>query len=235
MIGRELPEITPPVEDYLKTVYTLIRERGEERASTSAIAERMGVSAASATNMMQKLADMRLVEYVPYRGVALTDAGEKIALEVIRHHRLIELYLSEALGYPWDEVHDEAERLEHVISEEFEDRIDAMLGHPTTDPHGDPIPPKTGRPPKRTARRLSDAEVGEWVVVRSVSDRDGELLRRLAALDLVPGARVRIAGREASGGPMTLERENRRLSIPDEVARRVFVEPAPAEASTAPD
>ena len=236
MVARELPEITPPIEDYLKTVYTLIRERGEERASTSAIAERMGVSAASATNMMQKLADMRLVEYVPYKGVALTDGGEKIALEVIRHHRLIELYLSEALGYPWDEVHDEAERLEHVISEEFEDRIDAMLGHPTTDPHGDPIPPKSGRPPKRsTPRRLSETKVGERVVVRRVSDRDGELLRRLAALDLVPGASVRVVGRERSGGPMTLEREDRRLSIGDEIARRVFVEPAPAEASTTPD
>lgn len=224
MVAQQLPEITPPIEDYLKVIYTLVRERGEERASTSAISERMEVSAASATNMMQKLADMRLVEYVPYRGVSLTETGEKIALEVIRHHRLIELYLSEALGYSWDTVHDEAERLEHVISEEFEDRIDEMLGHPTTDPHGDPIPPKTGRPPARASRPLSDAEIGESVVVRRVSDRDGELLRQLASLELVPGTRVRIVGRGSYGGPITLEREGQRLSVEDEIARRVYVE-----------
>src|SRR5687767_6725143 len=165
--AQSLPDITPPIEDYLKAIYAVVRESGEGRATTSAIAERMEVSAASATNMMQKLAEMKLVEYVPYRGVSLTPGGEKIALEVIRHHRLIELYLAEALGYSWDEVHDEAERLEHVISEEFEDKIDAMLGHPTTDPHGDPIPPKSGRPPARATRRLSEVEIGESVVVRS--------------------------------------------------------------------
>jgi DtxR family Mn-dependent transcriptional regulator len=219
-----LPEITPPIEDYLKVVYTLVREGGEERASTSAIAERMEVSAASATNMMQKLADMRLVEYVPYRGVSLTEGGEKIALEVIRHHRLIELYLAEALGYSWDTVHDEAERLEHVISEEFEDRIDAMLGHPTTDPHGDPIPPKTGRPPAGKARALADVAIGESVVVRRVSDRSGELLRRLAELELVPGARVRVLDRGDGDGALRLKRGDREVSIDEETARRIFVE-----------
>ena len=223
MVAQPLPEITPPIEDYLKVVYMLVRERGEERASTSAIAERMEVSAASATNMMQKLADMRLVEYVPYRGVSLTDAGEKIALEVIRHHRLIELYLSEALGYSWDTVHDEAERLEHVISEEFEDRIDAMLGHPTVDPHGDPIPPKIGRPPARATRRLSDVEIDESVVVRSVSDRDAGFLRRLASLELVPGTRITVIARQ-SDGEMTIERNGLPISIDQDIARRVFVE-----------
>jgi DtxR family Mn-dependent transcriptional regulator len=231
MVAQPLPEITPPIEDYLKVIYTLVHERGEERASTSAISERMGVSAASATNMMQKLADMRLVEYVPYRGVSLTDAGEKIALEVIRHHRLIELYLSEALGYSWDTVHDEAERLEHVISEEFEDRIDAMLGHPTIDPHGDPIPPKTGRPPARSSRRLSDVEIAESVVVRSVSDRDSGFLRMLASLELVPGTRITVLARE-SDGAMTIERDGEPLSIERDLAHRVFVEePATATAS----
>jgi DtxR family Mn-dependent transcriptional regulator len=174
--------------------------------------------------MMQKLADMRLVEYVPYRGVSLTETGEKIALEVIRHHRLIELYLAEALGYSWDTVHDEAERLEHVISEEFEDRIDAMLGHPTTDPHGDPIPPKTGRPPEGTLRLLSDAKIGESVVVRRVSDRDGDFLRQLASLELVPGTRVRIVGREPGGGAITLELDGRPLSVGELLARRVYVD-----------
>jgi DtxR family Mn-dependent transcriptional regulator len=224
MAAQQLPEITPPIDDNLKVIYMLVRERGEERASTSAISDRMEVSAASATNMMQKLADMRLVEYIPYRGVSLTDTGEKIALEVIRHHRLIELYLAEALGYSWDTVHDEAERLEHVISEEFEDRIDAMLGHPTTDPHGDPIPPKTGRPPEGTSRRLSEVEIGESVVVRRVSDRDGDFLRQLASLELVPGTRVRIVGREHGGGTITLELDGRQLSVGEPLARRVYVD-----------
>lgn len=218
-----LPEITPPIEDYLKAIYTVGRESGG-RVSTSAIAQRIEVSAASATNMMQRLADMRLVDYVPYKGVSLTAAGEKIALEVIRHHRLIELYLAEALGYPWDAVHDEAERLEHVISEEFEDRIDAMLGHPTIDPHGDPIPPKSGRLPDETSRPLTDVEEGESVTVQRVSDRDGDHLRVLASLDLVPGTRVKVLRRSEAGGAMTLERSNGTVSVAADLARTVFVE-----------
>ncbi len=217
-----LPEITPPIEDYLKAVYSLARERGVERASTSAIAGRLDVSAASVTNMMQKLAEMKLVDYVPYRGVSLTAAGEKIALEVVRHHRLLELYLAEALGYSWDAVHDEAERLEHVISEEFEDRIDAMLGHPTTDPHGDPIPPKTGRMPTGSVRPLSEARPGESVVVSRVSDRDGALLRELEALNLVPGARLTVRQR-ASGGRLSVEGDAGSFSVGPRLAERVFV------------
>jgi DtxR family transcriptional regulator, Mn-dependent transcriptional regulator len=217
------PAITPPVEDYLKAIYALSREDlGEDRVSTSAIAERMQVSAASATNMMQRLAEMKLVHYVPYQGVSLTEAGERIALEVIRHHRLLELYLAEALGYPWDAVHDEAERLEHVISEEFEDRIDAMLGHPTTDPHGHPIPPKTGRMPNEEHRRLSEVEPGEVVVVRRVHDRDGGVLRALSLLELVPGVELRVIDR-LPGGPITVERNGKRVSIERELERAVFV------------
>ena len=219
--AHSLPEITPPIEDYLKAIYAAARE-GEGRATTSAIAERMEVSAASATNMMQKLAEMKLVEYRPYHGVALTSAGEKIALEVIRHHRLIELYLAEALGYSWDEVHDEAERLEHVISEEFEDRIDAMLGHPTQDPHGDPIPSKSGRVPSDADRPLSEVPPGESVVVQRVYDRDGEVLRQLASLDLVPGTRVIVVDR--SSDEMTLQREGKRMTLVDALARKVFVD-----------
>lgn len=218
-----LPEITPPIEDYLKAIYTVGRE-ADGRASTSAIAERISVSAASATNMMQRLAEMKLVDYVPYRGVSLTPAGEKIALEVIRHHRLIELYLAEALGYSWDAVHDEAERLEHVISEEFEDRIDAMLGHPTTDPHGDPIPPKSGGLPPDALRPLSDVEAGETVTVARVSDRDGELLRYLASLDLVPGTRVTVVERAPYGGTITLERDDSPVAVGEDLAKKVFVE-----------
>lgn len=220
--AQSLPEITPPIEDYLKAIYA-VGEGGEGRATTSAIADRMGVSAASATNMMQKLAEMKLVEYVPYRGVSLTPSGEKIALEVIRHHRLIELYLAEALGYSWDEVHDEAERLEHVISEEFEDRIDAMLGHPTIDPHGDPIPSKSGRIPEPAHRALDEVPVGETVVVRRVHDRDSEVLRRLAAIDLVPGTRVTVVRRAAKA--LTLDRSGATVTVESELAQKVFVDP----------
>ncbi len=224
MDPRTTPPITPPVEDYLKSIYALSREDlGHERVSTSAIAERMQVSAASATNMMQRLAELKLVDYVPYQGVSLTEAGEKIALEVIRHHRLLELYLAEALGYSWDAVHDEAERLEHVISEEFEDRIDAMLGHPTTDPHGHPIPPKTGpMMPSGEHRRLSEVEVGELVVVRRVHDRDGDALRDLSSLELFPGVELMVVERPA-GGPITVEREGERVTVDEELARAVFV------------
>lgn len=219
-----LPEITPPVEDYLKSIYVLLRERGGERASTSALAGRLEVSAASATSMMQKLAEMKLVDYVPYKGVSLTEAGEKVALEVIRHHRLLELYLAEALGYPWDAVHEEAERLEHVISEEFEDRIDAMLGHPTTDPHGDPIPPKSGGMPPEALCPLTEVADGETVVVQRVNDRDGETLRRLAALELVPGARVTVVRREDEGETIALQRGEETIAVGADLARRVFVE-----------
>lgn len=222
MTSPSLPEITPPIEDYLKAIHEVTRDSGGERASTSAIAGRMGVSAASATNMMQKLADMKLVEYVPYKGVSLTEGGEKIALEVIRHHRLIELYLAEALGYSWDAVHDEAERLEHVISEEFEDRIDAMLGHPTTDPHGDPIPPKSGGLPADAHRPLVEIEAGETVVVQRVSDRDRDDLRRLAELELVPGAEVTVV--ERGEGPITIERGGERMRIAEELAACVYVD-----------
>ena len=216
-------QITPPIEDYLKAIYTLSREGGAERVSTSLVATRMDVSAASATNMMQKLAEMKLVEYVPYHGVSLTAAGEKIALEIIRHHRLIELYLAEALGYTWDAVHDEAERLEHVISEEFEDRIDAMLGHPTIDPHGDPIPPKTGLMPVDVYRSLNEVGIGESVVIQRVYDRDGELLRHLASLEIFPGVRVKLLERDARGGQITLERDSATIRLDPALAERVFV------------
>lgn len=204
-------------------IYTLARDSAQDRVSTSAIAERMRVSAASATNMMQKLAEMKLVSYVPYKGVSLSESGSKIALEVIRHHRLIELYLAEALGYSWDAVHDEAERLEHVISEEFEDRIDEMLGHPTTDPHGDPIPPKSGDLPLEVDRPLSEVSVGESVVVRRVYDRDGEMLRTLSSLELFPGVEVTVLERAPLGGSIVLRRDAQTLSVDEELASKVFV------------
>src|SRR5512136_1485163 len=137
-----MEKLSPPVEDYLKTVY-LLRERSGA-ASTTAIAAALAVTPASVTGMIKKLAEMKLVRHAPYQGVELTRSGEKIALEIVRHHRLLELFLIEALGYTWDEVHAEADALEHVISEEFEERMAARLGNPLVDPHGDPIPAKDG-------------------------------------------------------------------------------------------
>src|SRR3954447_25218093 len=138
-------EVSSAVQDYAKAIYSLERRCDGGAVSTNALAERMGVSAASASSMVKKLGGLGLVEHVPYRGVALTERGAKVALEVLRHHRLLERFLAEELGLPWDRVHDEAEVLEHVLSEELEDLIAAKLGHPTIDPHGDPIPTVDGR------------------------------------------------------------------------------------------
>ncbi len=194
--------ISHAVEDYLKAIYEL--SENEQKVSTSALATKLGVMAGSVTGMLQKLAEGQppLVNYERHRGVTLTRAGKKIALEVIRHHRLIELYLSETLGYEWDQVDAEAEKLEHVISEEFEDRINALLGDPTHDPHGDPIPAKDGsmHPPSRTA--LSTVDEGQTARVSRVRDDDPALLRYLGELGVVPGAMVTVTERAPFNGPM---------------------------------
>jgi DtxR family Mn-dependent transcriptional regulator len=188
------------VEDYVKSIYKLQQEHG--RVPTSAVAQRMNVSDASATNMIKRLAELGLARHHPYRGVELSEAGMKVALEVIRHHRLIELYLKEALGYTWDQVDAEAEHLEHHISEEFEDRIDAALGFPTVDPHGDPIPAKDGTVDHARFPRLTDLAPGVPAIVRRVSDRDAEVLRYLAQLGLYPGVRVVVRERAPFDGPL---------------------------------
>jgi DtxR family Mn-dependent transcriptional regulator len=194
--------ISHAVEDYLKAIYEL--SEGEDRVSTSALAAKLGVMAGSVTGMLQKLAKDQppLVNYERHKGVTLTRAGRKIALEVIRHHRLIELYLSETLGYDWDQVDAEAEKLEHAISEEFEDRINLLLGHPTHDPHGDPIPAKDGtmQPPSRTP--LSSVDEGQTTRVSRVRDDDPALLRYLGELGVVPGATLTVTGRAPFNGPM---------------------------------
>jgi DtxR family Mn-dependent transcriptional regulator len=176
---------TQAVEDYLKIIYELQREQG--KVATSMLAERLGVAPASATGMIKKLAGMHLVTHEPYQGVVLTAAGEKIALEIIRHHRLIERYLAEALGVPWDQVHDEAEKWEHVLSEALEDRIDAMLGYPTTDPHGAPIPTRNGTIAQLASMRMADLQPGQSAVIVEVSDHDSALLRYLGGLGMYPG------------------------------------------------
>jgi DtxR family Mn-dependent transcriptional regulator len=185
-------QLTHVVEDYLKTIYDLTATSG--RATTNGIAERMGVTPASVTNMIQKLAATQppLLEYRKHRGVVLTEAGEKVALEIIRHHRLLEMYLHQALGYSWDEVHEEADRLEHVISEAFEERIAASLGDPRHDPHGDPIPTRDLRLPDTAAVPLSQLRPGQEAAVERVRSEDPDLLRYLQDLGLTPEARLRV-------------------------------------------
>lgn len=196
--------------DCLKYIYKL-HERGE-RVTTSGMRERLEglepngqLSDATVTQLFKWLAERGYVSHTPYRGVELTDLGWQTALELVRHHRLLELYLVRQLGYSWDQVDAEAERLEHAISEEFEDRVDALLGHPTEDPHGDPIPSKSGAVSATPAQRLSDLEPGQAAVVRRVNDDDSDRLRYLALLGLFPGVRVVLRERVPFGGGLRVE------------------------------
>jgi DtxR family Mn-dependent transcriptional regulator len=210
-------------EDYLKAIYELAEDAG--KVSTSALVARLGRKPPTVTVMLQKLADQkpRLVDYERHHGVSLTPAGAQIALEIIRHHRLIELYLAEALGYEWDKVDAEAEQLEHVISEEFEDRISAMLGDPTVDPHGDPIPAKDGSVAPLSRQTLSDAEPGQPVRVARVRDDDPALLRYLAGLGIVPEAVVTVAERAPFDGPIHVTVGTQDHALGRSVTDKVFV------------
>ncbi|HYE95634.1 MAG TPA: metal-dependent transcriptional regulator [Rubricoccaceae bacterium] len=194
---------TQAVEDYLKAVYEIGRAEG--RVATSALAARLGVAPASVTGMVKKLAEMKLVKHERYYGVTLTAGGRRIAVEVIRHHRLIETYLHEALGVPWDAVHAEAEKWEHVLSEDLEARMDAALGHPTTDPHGAPIPTPTLELVEEDHPPLARLDAGQRGVVAEVSDHDPALLRYIGDLGLYPGTAFEIlAGPPYSEGPVTV-------------------------------
>ncbi|WP_254544173.1 metal-dependent transcriptional regulator [Halomarina pelagica] len=212
------------MEDYLKTIYVLQRETGE-RVSTSAIAERVGVTSPTVTSMLDKLADRGLVEREKYKGVTLTPEGETVAIEVLRHHRLIEAYLAEALDYDWTDVHEEADRLEHHISERFEARIAEALGDPTVDPHGDPIPGADLAPPEDApGNRLDECAVGDRVVVRRVRHRTDEELRYLAESGVEPGTEIEVV-EIAPFGMVTVEGDAGRQSLPAEVARQIHVAP----------
>lgn len=191
------------IEDYLKTIYTLAQD--ESPVSTSRVAQARDVKPASATGMIQRLAKLNLANYEKHRGVTLTPAGEKIALEVIRHHRLLEVYLIEALGFSWDEVHEQADVLEHVISEKLEQRIAEALDHPEFDPHGDPIPAKDGTMPIIESEPLADMEVGDsGRVARIVDDENSEMLRYLAEQGLMPGVWVEVRQVAPFDGPLTI-------------------------------
>ena len=189
------------VQDYAKAIYSLESRRGGA-VSTNALAERLGVTPASASGMVRRLDELGLVTHVPYRGVRLTPDGQTLALEVLRHHRLLELYLSESLGVPWDRVHDEAEVLEHVLSEDLEELIAAKLGDPTHDPHGDPIPTRDGRIEERATQALDSLESGQRGTFVRVSDSDPEMLRYLAERGVSPGDRLEVVERQPFGGPV---------------------------------
>ena len=218
--------LSQAIEDYLKFIYKLQHNGNpEQRVTTSVIAERLGVSAASATNMIKKLAEMHLLVHAPYQGVELTSAGEKIALETIRHHRLIELYLAQALGYSWDQIDAEADRLEHAISEEFEDRIDKALGYPTVGAHGEPIPTKQGQIEDLEYARLSDLSIGQPAVIRRVSDRNPEMLRYMERLGLQLGTRVEVREKAPFSGPLQVQIDaDKEESLGLEVAHNIFVD-----------
>jgi DtxR family transcriptional regulator, Mn-dependent transcriptional regulator len=210
------------VQDYVKQIYLLQTRSG--KATTNELADRMAVSPAAATAMVKKLAEMGLVEHRRYHGAMLTEAGERVAVEVVRHHRLLELYLTQALGLPWDSVHIEAERLEHVLSEELEAALDRALGFPDTDPHGDPIPGPDLILPAETHQSLVELEPWQAATVRRVPDGDPALLRYLASLGLVPAAQVRMVEKAPFAGPVTLEVDGINRSLGVAVAEMIRVE-----------
>lgn len=216
------------IEDYVKTIYTLALE--ETPVSTSRIAEARAVKPASATSMIQRLARLNLVHYEKHYGVSLTEAGEKLALEVIRHHRLLELYLMEALGFRWDEVHEQADVLEHVISEKLEERIAAALNDPEFDPHGDPIPSREGVMAMPATQALADVpEGGRARVARISDDSNSELLRYLAGIGLVPGVEVRVVALAPFLGPLTIEVGDQVQVIGRNLADLVLVQRIPED------
>jgi DtxR family Mn-dependent transcriptional regulator len=211
------------IQNYLKVIYHLnsigARATGQEIAIT------LKVSHPGVTKMLKHLAANKLVSYTPYQPVCLTELGEKIALEVIRHHRLLELYLTESLGYGWEKVHAEAEKLEHHISEDFETTIEKILGFPEFDPHGDPIPSRDGSMPAISTETLNSQPDGRTVIVRRVVDEDPNLLIYLAELNIRPKILVTIEGREPFGGSIRLAVAGKSERISPDAARSVFVEP----------
>jgi DtxR family Mn-dependent transcriptional regulator len=197
---RDTHDLTVAVQDYAKAIFTLESRHGA--ASTNELATLLEVRPASVSGMLRKLSDLGLVEHERYRGVRLTERGRRVALEVIRHHRLVELFLVESLGMTWDEVHDEAEVLEHALSEELEELIATKLGNPTVDPHGDPIPSRELKLPDTDAPALAELETGEAATFVRVSDADPEMLRFLGERDIVPGTRLELVERQPFDGPL---------------------------------
>ncbi|MFP4229278.1 MAG: metal-dependent transcriptional regulator [Salinivenus sp.] len=220
---------SPSIEDYLKTIYKLEAQDEGPPVSTGAVAEAMSVSAASATNMIKRLDELGFLTYEAYEGAALTDPGRTVALEVLRHHRLLELYLKEVMGFSWDEIHKEAEILEHHISERFEDRIEEMLDHPSRDPHGHPIPDRDGSIDALPSRSLADLTDGDYARIDHIADEDGELLDLLEQRDLLPGATVEVVDTRPLDGLLVVAVDGTEQLIGTPVAQKVVVAPPSAQ------
>jgi DtxR family transcriptional regulator, Mn-dependent transcriptional regulator len=218
---KQAVELTGPVEDYLKAIYEL--ENAGAAAETNAIAQMLKIAPASVSGMVRRLADVGLITHERYHGARLTSAGRKAALKTLRRHRVIEAYLTSALGYSWDRVHDEAERLEHAASDELIDRMASAIGEPDTDPHGAPIPTREGTMEERAAVPLASLHPGEAAEVAMVSDKDAERLRYLAELGIIPGALVQIRARAPYGGPIALRVGNATRTIGPELAEQILV------------
>jgi len=215
---------SPSVEDYVKAIYKAHAANGN--VGTQELADTLQVSAPAVSKMLKRLAEMRLITHTPYHGVTLTRAGEKMALEIIRHHRLLELYLVQAMGYSWDAVHEEAERLEHHISEEFEDRIDALLGHPTTCPHGDPIPTRQGTIGRTSNNSIAEQARPAKLVVQRVSDADSAVLRHVLQVGITPGTAIEFVEQEPFEGAFIVKVGGKLIRLTPHVASQVFVDPA---------
>jgi DtxR family Mn-dependent transcriptional regulator len=200
--GASRVSLTAPVEDYLKAIYELESRQGS--AATSDVADALSVAPASVTGMIRRLASHGYLDHIPYRGVQLTEAGRRAALRTIRRHRILECYLTQTLGFPWDRVHDEAERLEHAASDELIDRMAVALGHPTRDPHGAPIPRADGTVDDTALETLAEWPIGRAATMVAVSDKDPALLRYLAEIGLQPGVSVEVVARAPFSGPVTL-------------------------------
>jgi DtxR family Mn-dependent transcriptional regulator len=218
---RDTPELTAPVEDYLKVIFEL--ETAGKGAGTNEIAAQLDIAAPSVSGMVRRLADQGLIVYERYRGVRLTDAGRRAALRTIRRHRVIEAYLTAALGYPWDRVHEEAERLEHAASDELIDRMARAIGEPETDPHGAPIPTRDGTLDEPPLASLADIEPGRQACVQRVGDRDAERLRYLAELGITPGTEVEVLARAPYDGPITVRVRGTDHAIGPTLARQILV------------
>lgn len=222
------PEVrSRSIEDYLKTIFTL-EEEHDGAVTTSRLADRLGLAPSSVSGMVKKLATENLVHHRPYAGVTLTDSGRTAALRMVRRHRLIELFLITRLGYRWDEVHDEAETLEHAVSDRLIERMDATLGHPRFDPHGDPIPSADGSPPTVNARRLDQLESGATGTLIRVDDRDPDVLRHLTSLGIELGQPLSVADvLPFDGGHQIHTQNGQRHLLPPMVTRALWVSPQP--------
>jgi DtxR family Mn-dependent transcriptional regulator len=219
---RARPELSGPVEDYLKAIYEL-EARGAP-AGTNEIAAALQIAAPSVSGMIRRLSGQGLITHEPYKGVQLTREGRRAALKTIRRHRVIEAYLTQALGYPWDRVHDEAERLEHAASDELIDRMASAIGEPATDPHGAPIPTREGTLDEPELSVLAELAEGGRARVARVGDRDAERLRYLTTLGMAIGAEIELVSREPYDGPITVKVGGKRRIIGRELARTIMVE-----------